>query len=310
MAGKQSRFLIGIFVTAGLVLTVAAIIWVGASHYFQKGSMFVTYFDESVQGLSVDSGVKYRGVNVGSVRDISVAPDNRLIEVVMKIDMKDIDKSKLTSKLKAAGLTGIVYIELDRKDIEDLSMCPQINFPVEYPVIASRPSDAKHILTMLDKIVSQVNTLDIKSFFDELRLIGMGIDQLVSGPKMQNIVANIESASGHLKQTLAHLDKLTADGGMDNVLKETNAAVADARLLINQIKSEIERMQLVEASERTNLVVAGVQKSVREISHDLKKTADNLQRASDNLEILIDKLKDDPSELLFSRPPAVPARER
>ena len=49
--------------------------------YFQKGSVYVTYFDESVQGLQVDSIVKFRGVDIGTVRKIGVAPDQRLVEV-------------------------------------------------------------------------------------------------------------------------------------------------------------------------------------------------------------------------------------
>ena len=81
MARRNSSFMIGLFVTVGLVIGIAAIIWVGASTYFEKGSLFVTYFDESVQGLQVDSRVKYRGVDIGKVQSIGVAPDRKLVEV-------------------------------------------------------------------------------------------------------------------------------------------------------------------------------------------------------------------------------------
>ena len=169
MAGKQSKFMIGIFVTMGLILMIAAIIWLGASTYFQKGTLFVTYFDESVQGLAVDSNVKYRGVNAGTVRSIQVAPDNKLIEVAMKIFMKGGDEKNLTAKLKSAGLTGIVYIELDRKSEEGADLSPQISFPAEYPVIPSRPSDSMYILSTLDKIISEMNKVDFKSIFKEVQ---------------------------------------------------------------------------------------------------------------------------------------------
>jgi hypothetical protein len=46
------------------------------------------------------------------------------------------------------------------------------------------------------------------------------------------------------------------------------------------------------------------------MTFNLKKTTDNLQRASENLDILMDKLRDDPSDLLFSRPPPISERER
>ena len=43
---------------------------------------FVTYFDESVQGLEVGAPVKLRGVPIGHAVDIGFAPDRRHIEVV------------------------------------------------------------------------------------------------------------------------------------------------------------------------------------------------------------------------------------
>jgi phospholipid/cholesterol/gamma-HCH transport system substrate-binding protein len=87
MSGKTSKFLIGLFVITGLLIGAVVIIWVSAADLFMKGSTYVTYFDESVQGLQNDSAVKYRGVEIGKVDSIKVAPDYRLIEVVMKINL-------------------------------------------------------------------------------------------------------------------------------------------------------------------------------------------------------------------------------
>ena len=104
MTGKTSKFLIGLFVMAGILLGVGIIVWIGASKYFQKGSTYVTFFDESVQGLQMDSSVKYRGVDVGRVERIRVAPDYKLVEVVMKVELEgDYDPGALPGfdKLRA-----------------------------------------------------------------------------------------------------------------------------------------------------------------------------------------------------------------
>ena len=71
MARKSTDFILGLFVILGFILAVAAIIWVGASSFFQKGKQYVSYFDESVEGLQADSSVKYRGVDVGRVEQDS-----------------------------------------------------------------------------------------------------------------------------------------------------------------------------------------------------------------------------------------------
>jgi phospholipid/cholesterol/gamma-HCH transport system substrate-binding protein len=310
MARKTSKFAIGLFVTAGLVLAVAAIVWLGASAYFQKGSLFVTYFDESVQGLSVDSNVKYRGVNVGTVRVIRVAPDNKLVEVIMKILMEGGNEKNLTAKLRSAGLTGIVYIELDRSVEEDFELSPKLEFPAQYPVILSRPSDSKYILSMVDNIVSEMRKIDIKAIFEEIQGIAGGINDLVNGPKIKSIVDHLASASAHLDRTVQQMDRLMAEGKLDDVLKEARGTIADTRSLIGKIREDVDAMKLAESAGKASQIVSGVDKSVRGMTFDLKNTADNLQRASENLDILIDKLRDDPSDLLFSRPPPVSDRER
>ena len=80
--------MIGLFVTIGVLIGLIAVVWLGASKYFEKGGTYVTYFNESVQGLQKDSTVKYRGVDVGRVEKIRVAADNNLIEVVIKVNLK------------------------------------------------------------------------------------------------------------------------------------------------------------------------------------------------------------------------------
>ena len=111
---KASKFLIGLFVIIGTLIAAVIIIWVGAADIFMKGSTYVTYFDESVQGLQADSAVKYRGVEIGKVKSIKVAPDYRLIEVIMKIDISGDLQNQTDALLRTAGITGIVFIELDQ----------------------------------------------------------------------------------------------------------------------------------------------------------------------------------------------------
>src|SRR5512136_1861565 len=138
MAGKTSKFMVGLFVSLGIIITVVAIIWVGATKYFEKGNRYVAYFDESVQGLQKDSIVKYRGVDVGRVERIGVAPDNHLISVVMKVNLKEDLPRTTIAQLKVAGITGMVFVELDRQKKGEAESSPKITFPSEYPVIPTR----------------------------------------------------------------------------------------------------------------------------------------------------------------------------
>ena len=87
-----------------MLILAGVLVWVGAAKYFAKGSRYAVYFDESVQGLQVDSAIKYRGVAIGNVKRIGVAPDYRLIEVIMKINLGGDMANQTIASLKACLL--------------------------------------------------------------------------------------------------------------------------------------------------------------------------------------------------------------
>jgi len=115
MASQKAKFIVGLFLVCGIGIALLAFIWLGMSRYFEKGRFYVTYFNESVQGLDKDSPVKYRGVSVGRVHSISVAPDSKLVKVVLKIETGMVLDTNMVAQLKSVGITGSVFIELDQK---------------------------------------------------------------------------------------------------------------------------------------------------------------------------------------------------
>ena len=159
MARQKTNLIIGLFVILGVVMGVAAIIWVGATSYFQKGVTYISYFDESVQGLQLNSPVKFRGVDVGLVENIRVAADNRHIGVVMKINMKEDLQKNYVAQLKSAGITGIMFVELDLIKPGEPDFSPKIDFPSEYPIIASRPSELQRLMAGANDVVQKFKRL-------------------------------------------------------------------------------------------------------------------------------------------------------
>jgi phospholipid/cholesterol/gamma-HCH transport system substrate-binding protein/paraquat-inducible protein B len=67
-----SYFKVGIFVITASVIAIIGVILLGVGSVFQKNFLVETYIDESVQGLDVGSPVKFRGVPIGKVEEISL----------------------------------------------------------------------------------------------------------------------------------------------------------------------------------------------------------------------------------------------
>ncbi len=309
MVRHVSSRALGIFVTVGVILGVAAIIWVGASKYFEKGERYVTYFNESVQGLQQDSAVKYRGVDVGRVEVIRVAPDNRLIEVVMKIRLRDEVEKNSVAYLRVVGITGIVFIELDRRDPGEPDLSPRIDFASEYPIIPSKPSQLRQIFSGIDEIVEKIKQVDLEGLSKSITHSAKAAEDLLAGPRTQKVLANLESISVNLDQTMARVEKITAEGNLEGILGETRAALVEARSLIAVTRDELKTLRLADTAEKTNRIVDTLSRTSRTTARDLQIMSDNMKRSSETLERLVERLESNPSDLIFSKPPPAGRRD-
>ena len=302
MSDRSSKFLIGLFVITGFLIGAVVIIWVSASDFFMKGSTYVAYFDESVQGLQTDSAVKYRGVEIGKVDSIKVAPDYQLIEVVMKINLSGDLHNHTYAQLKTAGITGIVFIELDRIRAGETLESQQINFKAAHPIIPSRRSEISRFLADTDKIMQKIKEIDFNGISQQLKNTTKAIETFLAGDRTDRIMNNLESMSVNLDKAVTRINKTIAEGKIEDVLKETSETLLNARQLINRTKQEIAAMNLAEQTAKTGAVLETLDKRTKSIALDLQDTSENLRVTSENLQKLSESLNSNPSELIFSRP--------
>jgi phospholipid/cholesterol/gamma-HCH transport system substrate-binding protein len=303
MARKKNYFTVGLFVLIGLLSGVVIIVWLSASQYLQKGKIYATYFDESVQGLQIDSSVKYRGVDIGIVDKIRVAPDYRLIEVIMKIDYAG-NLDNTIAKLKTVGITGIVYVELDHRKTGDIANSPKITFTPEYPVIPSNSSDIKQIFSGIDHIIEQINQIDFKGISDQLKITIKSINTFVSGDEMKRIIKNLDTMAISLDNAADKANKIVSNGKIDEILDDTRESIKEAKIVIKKVKEEVNALNLGETSEKANKLIDNTSRKVKLIGEELQTTSENLRRASESLEEVLERLKSDPSDIIFSEPPA------
>ena len=292
MARQKTNLIIGLFVILGVLMGVVAIIWVGATSYFQKGTTYISYFDESVQGLQLNSAVKFRGVDVGLVESIRVAPDNRNIGVVMKINMRDDLQKNAMAQLKSAGITGIMFVELDLRKPDEPNLSPKIDFPSEHPIIPSRPSEMQRLVAGANEIVERFNKIDAKGISDQLIATTKAMEELIKGKQVTSILARVDAAAGNLDRLTARADKILGEAGLDKTMAEAREAIKGAQAMLATINDQILAMKL-----------PATLGEAREIGRELQATSQNLRQSSETLEMLLQRIYDRPSDLLFGKPP-------
>jgi phospholipid/cholesterol/gamma-HCH transport system substrate-binding protein len=319
MASQKTKFAVGLFVAMGITLAILVTIWLGMSRFLQKGRFYVTYFDESVQGLDVDSPVKYRGVFTGRVESIGVAPDSKLIKVILKIESGQKLDQNIVAQLKSVGITGSMFVELDQKRAGEPDQSPSLSFPSEYPIIASKPSEIKGLISGFDAILNQIKTLDLEEISGKIKATLDNLNQSVDD-------ADVERISQTINSSFEKMEQILTDPRWDKVLAAADTAGQELNRLLDNADRTLTRVQGVvidkeetvktaldnfsRAMEKANLLlnkstslVSGTDASISELMQHLVVAAQNLELASDNLNQLMELLADQPSQLLFGEPP-------
>jgi len=344
MPSEKIKFSVGLFVAGGIVIALLAFIWLGMSRFLEKGIYYVTYFDESVQGLGKDSPVKYRGVTIGRVDEIRVAPDSKLIEIVLIIESDQKLNNEIVANLKTIGITGSKFIELDRKKEGEPDLSPQLTFPSEYPIISSKPSEVRELIRGVDQVLNQMRAVDLQGISEKIKLTLDSMNQAIVDSNMKDISQKAGATMGKATKSLEKMDKTIArvekildedskkiqnavdelqtvmensnkllqkgsslvSGPMENTLARVDKIVTENEKTINSTIKELRA-----AVENANKLmkegtglVTGTDETLDHFNRHQLVIAQNLEKATENLNRLIEILAQQPSQLLFGAPPA------
>jgi phospholipid/cholesterol/gamma-HCH transport system substrate-binding protein len=303
MESRVNFAVVGTFVLVLGAALIGGVLWLSSSKHFGRSyDTYLTNMTESVAGLNLNSPVKYRGVDVGYVREIALNPTNvEEVQLTLEIQRGTPVKEDTIAVLQTQGLTGIAYVELTggRNDSPILRASPG-----ELPVIKSGPS----LLTRLDTAVDRA--------LGSLTRASDSLNALLDEDNRRAIkrtLADLEVLSRTLAARSASIDAGLADAA--RTMKNTAAFTGELPHLVQRIERS------AEAFDRMTTAVAGAGTSA---TRTIDNTGTDIQRfASDTLpEVrqLVVELRDlastlrrvgsdierDPSVLLRGRPP--PAR--
>jgi phospholipid/cholesterol/gamma-HCH transport system substrate-binding protein len=309
MRTKAGYFKIGVFVLTLTGVLIAGVLWLGASTLFQETVLLETYMDESVQGLAVGSPVMQRGVQIGTVKQITfvpreyempldsveAAPYQKFVMVVMAIDLahfagavsehdvRDILQqwidNGLRLKLSPQGITGIYYLEAD---FVDPKRFPAMSVPwtPKYHFVPSTTSLFSNISQSADTLFQSLSKVDFEKLAASLQKsfdsITTGIEdaQLVRvREELLRLITQLQQASNHAT-TLLDPDA-------------PNTGSANIPQFVNQLNVTLKRIDQFVSTQQP----------------ELERIVANLNQASANLRELTENAKKDPAQLFFSVPP-------
>lgn len=297
METKFSYTVIGVFVLLLGAALVGVIFWLYVGGQYQRAYHdYLAYFDESVSGLNVNAPVKYRGVAVGRVAEIGLAPDGSgRVQLQLSLDGTVPVKEDTFATLRMQGLTGLAQVELSGGS----SQAPALTAKgrQKYPVIPTKPSliarldiAVSNVLTNLNKTTENVNALtdadmraSLKRAFANMEMTTRALAEQM--PVLQATLNNAAATSvevgklaKRLNQTAGAVEKMADD--IAKTSSVTRGAMEDARSGLSQFSGQ--------TLPEINALVA----EMRDLSVGLKRVSGELQQ--------------DPSALVFGRPAPKP----
>jgi len=319
MASLKTNFAVGLFMIIGIIIVTAVVIFVGATTYLKTGRLYSTFFDESIQGLSKDSPVKYRGVSIGQVHDIRIAKDTPLVEVLLRVESEWEPDETIIAQLKSIGITGIMYVELDVRQTHETGLYPGPDYKTEHPVIPTRSSDINQLLSGIERLVQQIKTTDFHSVAGDLqktigainqtiedaqiKKLSAGLDRaitqanlLLADQKLRNIIVSTESASAHLDIFSRKADSVTTS--IEKLITDNENDIDEA---IGQLRDTLKQANILIKNGTGAMNKA--EESISRIEENLIRTINHLECVSEGLKTLTDRSATQPSLLFFAAPP-------
>ena len=159
MENDKRYFVAGLFIIVLSVSAALAFMWLAGSER-RDDVMYRIRFNESVSGLAVGEVVKYRGVDVGTVKSLALdASDPRLVEVAVHLRKETPVKTDTKAMLKLKGITGNMFIELNGGLPKSESLVAATKAG-DIPEIASEKSSLTNAMEQLPRVIEKFSAVE------------------------------------------------------------------------------------------------------------------------------------------------------
>ena len=304
MSSQANYFRIGLFVVVASVIGVVSIIVLGAGSFLQKKVLVETYFVESVQGLEEGASLKFRGVRIGKVVEITLVGKAYLTErpyVLIRAtlfpdtfrvmclpangsDLNNEIEKGLRIRLSFQGLTGAAHLEMDYMDSRRNPPL-KIEWKPKYCYIPSTSSTIRRLSDAVDRILRNFESIDLKNITENFNTSLKDLSQALSQANLGKVGEQAETLLSELRETNRRVANLFKDPKIDTLLPDAAATMATARRIVEDTEKPMS--QLLDAFKKVSAGVEKLSTQLDSITNDTTDSVAHLRRILRQLDSLI-----------------------
>lgn len=318
---STQKFKIGLFVLGGLALLIAVMFFLGMTDIFTNKATVRTYFSESVQGLSVGSAVKYRGVPIGNVKKISIRVSDKLVQVDMAVELSHFvssDERKqqqrsefrrffqseleqgMRCRLEYTGITGMRYIDFDYYATPGQTLPAQpTGLPDEGDAlyIPSVPSPFRDILRALGTSLDRISRIRFEEISDGLERSLSELSGLLADPALKSAIARVNEAAENIEQGSRTFTRVFSEDRLNRLTTQLEEDLVGINKLTDQLIKETKEARLPESAS----AFRDASNAISFNQDALNNTLTKLNQTLDALTELANSLTTDPSSLVTGK---------
>ncbi|HEU0034536.1 MAG TPA: MlaD family protein [Kofleriaceae bacterium] len=297
---------LGLFTVAAIVALIVAAVALGWRALRKDTVGYHTYFDESVQGLDVGSPVKFRGVLVGQVGAITVAPDLKHVDVALQLDVAAARKLgldgavlDLRTRLGTQGITGVKYVDIDFASPE-LGPPAPLGFAPAERYIPSRPSLMKGIESKLELAGRRLPEL-----LDHTVAALDKLEQVLDDVHRSDLPARVAGVLDETTRGVAELRGLVRSFDRAQLPARTAASLARVDAAVDKLDGVLAQLGgktgLVASAHRATDAFGDLGRSTLGSTTELERTLRDLDEAAHAIRDFMDQLEREPDMLVKGR---------
>lgn len=331
MGKRANPAVVGAFVIGAVVILVAAVTLFGSGRLFRTTYPYIVYFSGDVNGLNVGAPVKFKGVELGSVKRIMLNvsgenndaerfldPNDVRIPVIIELDagstlalgapqppneerIRRLIELGLRAELSMESfVTGLLYVKLDIAPQSEARLVADPRVP--YVEIPTKPTAFEEVQRKAAAFLARLDRLDVEGLIDSLAKTIQGIETLVNSPA--------------LAETVDSMPQLTKKLG--EAIDEISATLAEVRRLGDGLGSKASSavVSIEETSERAGAALEAARLTLHSVNRvldpesptifQLNSSLQDLAHASRAVRFLAEELERNPAVLLRGKASAAP----
>lgn len=321
---ETNKFKLGLFVIAAIAVLIISVFSMGMFDRLKPKAHMVTFVEESVQGLTTGSAVKYKGVPIGNVSDITIVVDSNEIRIDIEVDLSKIQKRTqnsltgtkelgleqfyeyllkdtaqgLACRIEPDGITGAKYVEINFFKDEKMPVSKRkavLKQNIIY--MPSTPSMMANLRTNIFEILTSIAAIDFPGISRQTNELLLRANQTLDRAKLDELTINANEVIKKLDLTVRNINEAMDQKQLRKTMTDVEEALSSIRKLSDQIATTVDQANISDTAT-----------DIRKLAQSLKESSDSLQtslqKANDTMDSMTDLvryLNDNPAALLHGR---------